>query len=113
MTNREFMEQCFKTIDSIGSKDSLNHQAYRLKIMASIFVELQKAREQFKAFQSFHEAYAIIKEELDEFWDEVKEKPYVGRFENIQKELIQTAAMCVRALLDLNIEHANEGNKET
>ncbi len=42
-----------------------------------------------------HEAYAIIKEELDEVWDEVKKD---GESIELTIEVIQTAAMCVRYL---------------
>jgi len=40
-----------------------------------------------------HEAYAIIKEELDEVWEAIRAD---APFEEVMKELIQTAAMCVR-----------------
>lgn len=48
---------------------------------------------------SLHEGHSIIREEFDEFWDEVKaQKPDA---EAIKMELIQTAAMCVRTLLEV------------
>lgn len=42
-----------------------------------------------------HEAYAIIKEELDEIWDAIRAD---APFKDLEKELIQTAAMCIRYL---------------
>ena len=39
-----------------------------------IQAEIERARAKFPAFHSQHEAYAVILEELDEFWDEVKKK---------------------------------------
>ncbi len=35
--------------------------------------EIKKAESKFPAYNSPHEGYAIILEELDELWDEVKE----------------------------------------
>ena len=34
--------------------------------------ELLSATEKFGPFNSTHEGYAVIKEELDELWDEIK-----------------------------------------
>jgi len=42
-----------------------------------------------------HEAFAIIKEELDEVWEEVKKD---GDSADLAVELMQTAAMCIRYL---------------
>lgn len=49
-----------------------------------------------------HEAYGVILEEVDEFWDEVKKK-HPSR-EEMRKELIQVAAMCLRAIIDLGLD---------
>jgi hypothetical protein len=46
-----------------------------------------------------HEAYAVILEELDEFWDEVRKKEHCP--EKMLRELIQIAAMAQRAAEDL------------
>lgn len=54
-----------------------------------------------KQYASPHEAYAIIQEELDEFWDEVKtQKPSKRR---MRAELIHVAVTAVRAIRDLNL----------
>ncbi len=63
---------------------------------------------------SHHEAAAVIKEEFDEYWEEVKTNPRKHRYTmtaireaeeqrdaNLKLELIQTAAMCLRALVEL------------
>lgn len=42
-----------------------------------------------------HEAYAIIKEEVDEMWEEVKKD---GESKDLAIELIQIAAICIRYL---------------
>ena len=50
-------------------------------------------------FNSLHEAYAVIKEEIDELWDEIKKKD--TNKENIKMEAIQSAAMLCRLLVEL------------
>lgn len=49
---------------------------------------------------SAHEGYAVILEELDELWTEVKKKGG-GRGPEARKEAIQVAAMAMRYILDL------------
>jgi NTP pyrophosphatase (non-canonical NTP hydrolase) len=50
---------------------------------------------------SWHEAYGLILEEVDEFWDEVKKKSHKRPRMDALKELVQIAALCERAALDL------------
>jgi len=58
-----------------------------------VIVECVKAREIHSPMRTPHEAYAVILEELDEFWEEVRAKTHnKGR---MRKELIQVAAMSV------------------
>lgn len=49
-----------------------------------------------------HEAAAVIKEEYDEFWDEVRRKKHDKTA--LRLELKQVAAMCLRAVVDLRLE---------
>lgn len=65
--------------------------------------ELQRARLLHKPLNSAHEAYSVILEEIDEFWDEVKKKRSERNHCNMRKELVQIAAMAVRALSDLDL----------
>jgi hypothetical protein len=46
-------------------------------------------------FRSTHEGYAVIKEELEELWEEIKKDNY----ENIDKEAVQLCAMALKFLL--------------
>lgn len=64
--------------------------------------ELEKARKKHPQNQhNLHEGYAIILEEVDEFWDVVKsQKPDVS---HALEELVQIAAMCQRTAEDLKI----------
>ncbi len=68
--------------------------------------ELQIARNMHKPMNSAHEAYAVILEELDEFWEEVKKKRELRDNTNMAKELIQIAAMAIRAASDLKLTEA-------
>src|SRR5688572_9811957 len=63
--------------------------------------ELQRARAKFGPMASTHEAYAVIKEEFDEFWDEMRKKN--PDFSNMRDELIQVAAMAIRAAVDCKL----------
>lgn len=67
-----------------------------------VAAELQRARAKFPAFNSGHEGWAIIREELDELWAEVRSNQSTpGRNERMAKEAIQVAAMAVRFLIDM------------
>ena len=61
--------------------------------------EYLRAADKFPAFHSPHEGYAVILEELDELWDEVKANK--GRRPAAIKEATQVAAMALRYLIDL------------
>lgn len=56
---------------------------------------------------SAHEAYAVILEELDEFWDEVKKKRSQRSEPGMCEELTQIAAMAIRAIVDLKLHTLN------
>ena len=58
--------------------------------------ELLAATAAYGPMNSPHEGYGIIKEEIDEFWDEVKR----NNLTDARKEIIQVAAMCHRFLQD-------------
>ena len=66
------------------------------KYLEQVTKELYRATEAYGPFNSPHEGYGIIKEELDEFWDEVKTNNNPGA----RKEIVQVAAMALRYLLD-------------
>ena len=63
--------------------------------------ELEKARTKHPHdIRNGHEAYAVIKEELDEFWELVKADASPAE---MLKEIKQIAAMCQRAAEDLRM----------
>ncbi len=65
--------------------------------MDVISEEYDYATAKFGKFNSTHEGYAVIKEELDELWDEIKGK---GDYIALQEEARQVAAMALRFLVD-------------
>jgi len=67
-----------------------------MKIYEEIQKELDYANGKFPPFKSTHEAYAVILEEVDEFWDEVKKRD--PDLKNMKKELIQISAMCIKTI---------------
>ena len=72
--------------------------------------ELENARSKHPGgMHSAHEAYGVILEEIDEFWELVKTDAitkntlyYEGSRQTLS-ELVQIAAMCQRAAEDLNL----------
>lgn len=72
-----------------------------LIVLEEIRNEDERAYSKHADLNSLHEAYAVILEELDEVWDEVKKKSGERDLQAVRQELIQVAAMAVRAILDV------------
>jgi transketolase len=72
-------------------------------ILIAVRSELQVAMNAHKSLNSAHEAYAVIAEELDEFWDEVRAKREQRSASRMGRELIQVAAMACRTIYDLDL----------
>ncbi len=68
------------------------------RVLVDVREELISAAQIHTQFHSRHEGYAVILEELDELWDNIKANNH-GRAE--RAEAIQVAAMAVRYILDL------------
>lgn len=71
-------------------------------LLRGVKSELLRAMSKFDSFNSAHEGYAVILEELDELWDEVK----ANDLNNALDEAVQVAAMAVRFILDLSVLEA-------
>jgi len=63
--------------------------------------ELIRATEMNGPFNSAHEGYAVILEELDELFDEIKKKSKDRSAEKMFDEAIQVAAMGIRFAMDI------------
>ena len=67
-----------------------------------IDTELHSAKRHGTVFSSLHEAYSVILEELDEVWDIARQKKRDRNRTALRKELIQLAAMAVKAIHSLD-----------
>jgi hypothetical protein len=64
--------------------------------------QLRKAITKHAAFHNAHEGYAVILEELDELWDEVRAwQPDNHNMPELRKEALHVAAMAIRFIKDV------------
>ena len=71
------------------------------EVLEKIKKEYIKARTKHPPLHSSHEGYAVLLEELEEWWESVKcDKPD-------DQELIQVAAMALSAILELKGDTVN------
>lgn len=65
-----------------------------------IVMELQRAMNLHPTpMHNAHEGYAVLLEEVDELWDEIKKRD--KNWTEIRKEAIQVAAMAMRFVLEV------------
>jgi hypothetical protein len=62
-----------------------------------ILREAERARAKFDPFNSSHEGYAVLAEEVDELWDDVKG----NNIEHAIEEAVQVGAMALRFIADM------------
>jgi NTP pyrophosphatase (non-canonical NTP hydrolase) len=72
---------------------------------AQVYREASQAMDNWPPFNSAHEGYGVLAEELDELWDHVKTNQKKRDIEKMRKEAIQVAAMALR----FAVEICNEG----
>lgn len=68
---------------------------------SEVAAELRRAMALFGPFKNGHEGWAVIREEVDELWDEVKNNKGDDHVARQRKEAIQVAAMALRFVVDL------------
>lgn len=71
-----------------------------LEAIAAISAEALHASKKFAPFNSSYEGFAVLKEEVDELWDEVKRNDS----QKAQAEAIQVGAMAIRFLTDVKVK---------
>lgn len=64
-----------------------------------VLAELRRATERFGPMASAHEGWAVIQEEVDELWQEVKS---VQSNDRMGEEAVQIAAMAMRFVIDVS-----------
>ena len=77
----------------------MDKQNERLREIADAMIkECERATTLFSPFGSAHEGYAVILEEFDELWAEIKAKK--SNSKKLRKEATQVGAMVMRFILD-------------
>lgn len=74
------------------------------KVVADVCEELQAAIKTHSLFTSAHHGYAVILEELDELWDEVKKKKSIRDVKNMRAEAVQVAAMAMKFIISMEAD---------
>ena len=92
-----------------GAREQLDHAKAEL-ILHLVTMELISATNHNGAFHNAHEGWAVLYEEVDELWEEVREK-YPDEAKQL-KEAIQCAAMSVRFVHDLIDETTLDAYRE-
>ena len=69
--------------------------------LSQIEEEFSRASALFGSFRSAHEGYAILLEEVDELWDEVKGKRSPENYQLMINEAVQVGAMALRFIVDM------------
>jgi len=87
-------------------RDNLNLEERKEKAFLAVRSELDNAMFNHPTFNSKHEGFAVILEEVDELWDAVKRiKSITDTKQNgpLRQEASQVAAMAIRFLIDLKL----------
>jgi len=64
-----------------------------------ILKEFAHANKTYEPYNSAHEGFAFLKEEVDELWEEIKKKPQDYDMEAMTKEAAQIGAVALRFLI--------------
>lgn len=79
----------------------VKHNSAVERAFQDVDAELYSALSKFSPFNSAHEGFSVLKEEVDELWDEVKAKQGARDVDKMRKEAVQVAAMAIRFILDV------------
>lgn len=70
-----------------------------MQIFAQIQREIEGSRKNHGTFTGSHEGYAVLLEEVDELWSEIKKRE--RNFSAMEKECVQIAAMAIKFIEDV------------
>jgi NTP pyrophosphatase (non-canonical NTP hydrolase) len=73
----------------------------KMNMFAQVDGELMKALNNWPPFNSAHEGYAVLAEEVDELWQHVKTNQKRRDIEAMRKEALQVAAMAIRFAIEV------------
>lgn len=102
--NAQAIADGLNALEKLKHKPVINeaHQEKTINILDLIKNEVARAKTMFPDnFVNQHEGYAVMLEEVDEFWDEVKKNQKKYDLLAQKKEAIQIAAMAVRICVEL------------
>lgn len=86
------------------TKKKIHNAANVASVLEAIRQEVVKATAKYPPMNSAHEAWAVLFEEVDELWEEVRAKQGERDLDAMRTECIQVAAMAVRFILDICTE---------
>jgi NTP pyrophosphatase (non-canonical NTP hydrolase) len=66
------------------------------QFLKAVLDEYERANEKYDQFTNNHEGYGVIKEEVDELWDEIKKNKGLKPNRWMKEEAVQVAAMCLK-----------------
>ena len=95
------MENNSNVVDGWYRNSRLPYSERMNDILQKIGFEFNQASARHRKFNSAHEGYAVLAEEVDELWDEVKKKSSIRSKQRMREEAIQIAAMAARFVYDL------------
>lgn len=70
-------------------------------LMDLLRIEIDHAESRWPRYHSHHEAYAVLQEEVDEFWDIVRLKRELRDPGKTRDELLQVACVAIRSIMSL------------
>ena len=82
-----------------SGRDTLPERLHMGDVFDEVHEELLRAVAKFPAFNSGHEGYAVLKEEVEELWHEIKNNR--GSRGPARTEAIQVAAMALRYVINV------------
>jgi len=74
--------------------------------------ELASARKKHGKQSNIHEAFAILLEEVDEFWEHVREKSDRRNYNEVLEELVQIASCAQKTAEDVVIPAINSKKRK-
>lgn len=78
------------------------------KALVEIAAEHAAAAERYPAFNTAHEGYAVLLEEVDELWAHVKVRQGKRDVAAMRREAVQVAAMALRFVVDVCGEESGQ-----
>jgi len=88
----------FRYLSNIDLEFNSRYDANEVRVVIDeVLQELKRATDKFPPYASSHEGAAIILEEVDEFWYEVKK----NNVKLAKEEALQVATTTIRYLLDV------------